>query len=189
MMFGSLPSAATRLRPQDFANAVPQQPAKPKFFGQGGTGRNIAGMIGDVLLQQSGMRPIFTPAMQQRQAMQFEEGQYQRRRQDGFEDWKAKEAWERQNPAPRQPYRWESNDGSLMEIGADGQPRAVYKDPTPKLSWIQVDTPQGKMIVPVGPQGPMMNGGATQQGSDDEWDYEPAPAQGGPSPRGSGGFR
>lgn len=34
-------------------------------------------------------------------------------------------------PKPEQPYRWRTNDGSLMEVGPDGTPRVVYQD-TPK---------------------------------------------------------
>lgn len=48
----------------------PPTPTKPKFFGEGGTGRAIAGYIGDALLQQSGMQPIYQPAVRdQREAM------------------------------------------------------------------------------------------------------------------------
>ncbi len=42
-----------------------QQPKKPGFFGQGGVGRAIAGTIGDFLLQQSGMQPIYGPTVLQ----------------------------------------------------------------------------------------------------------------------------
>lgn len=34
-------------------------------------------------------------------------------------------------PEPKAPYRWQSNDGSLMEMGPDGVPRVAYQD-TPK---------------------------------------------------------
>lgn len=54
----------------------------------------------------------------------------------------------------RAPYRWESNDGSLMEIGPDGQPRVAYQDPTPKITTIAVDNGDGtKTLVRVGPDG------------------------------------
>ena len=39
----------------------------------------------------------------------------------------------RKPPAEEKPYRWTANDGSLMELGPDGQPRRVYQDdPKPK---------------------------------------------------------
>ena len=39
----------------------------------------------------------------------------------------------RKPETPDKPYRWQANDGSLMEIGPDGQPRRVFQDaPKPK---------------------------------------------------------
>lgn len=36
-------------------------------------------------------------------------------------------------PEQKAPYRWQANDGSLMEVGPDGNPRVVYRDtPAPK---------------------------------------------------------
>ena len=49
------------------------QPSSPSFFGQGGVGRGIAGTIGDYLLQQAHMQPIYAPAMEQ--ARKFHEQQ------------------------------------------------------------------------------------------------------------------
>ena len=133
-----------------------QQPQKPKFFGEGGVGRGIAGTIGDFLLQQSGMDPIYAPVMQQRQAMAYDQQQAEMRRRQGLEDWVAKQEWERNNPKPATPYRWESNDGSLLELGPDGQPRVVYKDPTPKINWVRADNGDGTFtMVPMGPNGPI----------------------------------
>lgn len=62
-----------------------QQPAPQKrggFLGEGGAGRGIAGTIGDYLLQMSGARPIYAPAMQQKQAMAFAEQQRKQAMQD-----------------------------------------------------------------------------------------------------------
>lgn len=45
-------------------------------------------------------------------------------------------------PEPKAPYRFQSNDGSLWEVGPDGQPRQVFQDrPAPKASE-QPKTPQ-----------------------------------------------
>ncbi|RYE77294.1 MAG: hypothetical protein EOO80_11090 [Oxalobacteraceae bacterium] len=53
------------------------------------------------------------------------------------------------NPKPSAPHYWETNDGSLGVIGADGQPQILYKDPTPKVTWAQVDLPNGqKQLIP-----------------------------------------
>lgn len=47
-----------------FGSARKPPEKKPAFFGEGGAGRNIAGHIGDALLQYSGMRPIYGPNQQ-----------------------------------------------------------------------------------------------------------------------------
>lgn len=69
------------------------------FFGPGGTGRNIAGLLGDVLLQQGGMQPIYAPTVKQRQQMEYEEQQRQRRRLEAREDMQ----WQWENE-PDDPY-------------------------------------------------------------------------------------
>lgn len=159
----ALPSTLNRKRGLFGASApVPQQPAmtaveqplapKQKFFGEGGVGRAIAGNIGDFLLQYSGMQPIYAPVMQQRQAAQQAEMQ----RQQGLADWVAKQEYEAANRPPPAPYRWEANDGSLMELGPDGQARVAFKDPTPRIQWMTVDNGDGtKSVIPYGPNGPL----------------------------------
>lgn len=64
----------------------PQTQGKPKFFGQGGAGRAIAGTLGDALLQMSGMRPIYGPMMQDRQALAAQEKAMMRKRAWELED-------------------------------------------------------------------------------------------------------
>lgn len=73
---------------------------KPSFFGQGGTGRAIAGNIGDFLLQQAGARPIYAPAMQAQHQAALQQAQAEQQRQAGLIDWMAKEKWKRENPEP-----------------------------------------------------------------------------------------
>lgn len=139
------------------------QPApKGGFFKEGGMGRTIAGLIGDALLQQADMAPVYAPAMRQRQAMAAEEAQWSRRREADRADkqWE----WANKPPADRQPYRFQDNAGNLVEIGADGQPRIAYKDPTPKTTYITADNGDGtKTIIPVVNGIPQM--GAGPQGS------------------------
>jgi len=63
---------------------MPQQPAatpEPSFFGQGGTGRNIAGAIGDALLQSQHMQPIYAPQMDERRRMQQQAALLQQKQQ------------------------------------------------------------------------------------------------------------
>ncbi len=107
--------------------AVPQAaPAKPKI--------NWLGVLADALSGAAGQPGMYAQRMQQERreqsALERGEEQYQRRRMDDRED----KIWQRDN-APRAPYRWESNDGSLMEMGPQG-PVVVYKDPTPKEKWV-----------------------------------------------------
>lgn len=72
-----------------------------------GTGRMIAGYIGDALAQLGGMRGNFMPAMQQHQEMMRRAQQQQAQRQAEREDWLWKQEWERANPAPRAPTEFE----------------------------------------------------------------------------------
>lgn len=111
-------------------------PEKPKFFGEGGVGRAIAGNIGDFLLQYSGMQPIYAPAMQQRQAAQ----QAERQRQQGLAEWVAKQEYE---AAHRPPTYFDDNAGNRWAIGADGQPKLAFRDPTQKYVQQVVTDPDG----------------------------------------------
>ena len=77
----------------DEPTAQPQQKKSGGFFGQGGAGRGIAGTIGDYLLQMSGARPIYAPAMQQKRAMDYQQKLMEQQRQAGRED----KMWEWQN--------------------------------------------------------------------------------------------
>lgn len=107
---------------------------KPGFFGQGGVGRAIAGTIGDFLLQQSGMDPIYMPNVLRQRDAEERARMAQQQRMQKREDLQ----WEWQNkPKDSAPYRWKANDGSLMEVGPDGQPGIVYKDPNKRLEYRQ----------------------------------------------------
>lgn len=143
------------------AQLMPVDQPKPKFFGQGGTGRFIAGSIGDALQQWAGGQATFAQHRQMQQEAEQRAGMMQQKaaadqeaaqrdRAAKWENWQRQYDYERGNPKASAPYRWESNDGSLMEIGADNQPRAVYKDPTPKIGWQRADNGDGTFtMVPV----------------------------------------
>lgn len=153
---------------------IPEQ-KKPGLFGKGGAFWDFLGYAGDSITG----KPMYTNHVQQRRQGEQQERQYQRQRQDKRED----QEWEWKN-RPREPHRWEANDGSLMEMDpATGQPRVVYQDPTPKINWMQVQTPRGLEIIPVGPNGPL-TGQAGQSGSsqadmtptvEDGYQYRPGP--------------
>lgn len=44
---------------------------------------------------------------------------------------------------PASPHYWETNNGSLGMIGADGQPQIAYQDPTPKQGVVAIDNADG----------------------------------------------
>jgi hypothetical protein len=95
--------------------------------------------------------------MQQKQSSQREEQQYQRRRGDEIEDYRAKKGIDAQFPSDRAPYRFESNSGDVYELGPDGQPRLMFKDP---LRFKLVPNGMGG-VVPVDVES-LMRGGAPQ---------------------------
>lgn len=125
--------AAPQAMPQP--NAMPigvdQITKKPGFFGKDSVLWKVLGTLGDAF---SDGPPIYTQSiLQQRDAEErarMAAQQRMQRREDMLWEWKNK-------PKDSNPYRWESNDGSLMEIGPDGQPRIVYKDPNKRLEYRQ----------------------------------------------------
>lgn len=128
----------------------------PQKHGFGHTLGKIAGVIGDSLLMANGGAPIYTQGIEADRQARAEQQLAQLSRSQGLEDYEAKQKIEAKY---RPGHIWESNDGSLMQIGPDGMPQIVYKDPTPKINWIAADDGQGgKQLVPVGPNGPL--GGA-----------------------------
>lgn len=92
--------------------------------------------------------------------------------------------WERANPKPTAPHYWETNNGSLGVIGADGKPTIIYQDPTPKIDWITAQNPDGtKTLVPM-QQGGGMPGAAVPTAPVGKL----TPISGGPSLPAAGGF-
>jgi hypothetical protein len=86
---------AQRLGTAFGAPAMPQtaQVAPKKH----GLGRTVAGSLGDFLLQQAGMAPVYAPAQQQRRAEEQAEVQWQRNRHAQNEDWMARQQYENTN--------------------------------------------------------------------------------------------
>lgn len=138
-------------------NVAPQQDMMPAGLGglaapaakKGLDWARIMGIVSDGLAGAAGQQGTYGPAMMQQKMqerqMQMQQQLYERNRTDSRNDWLERAQYERDNP---KPYRWESNDGSLMEMGTDGAPRVVYKDPTAKPQYIQVKDPvTGQLII------------------------------------------
>jgi hypothetical protein len=131
-MIGGKPDWIGPFQMPDLGGAVvmpPPAPAqeKPKV--------NWIGILADALSAAAGQAPAYRQRLERERAEQsaFERGEQQYRRR--LADQRAEKQWEWEN-APKSPYRWESNDGSLMEMGPDGNARLVYQDPTPKEKWV-----------------------------------------------------
>ena len=105
-----------------------------------------------------------------------------------FTQWQRQYDYERNNPKPStaQPYRWERNDGSVMELGADGTPRVLYEDPNKKtVTWQTVDNGDGtKSLIPV-PLGGGVPAASAGLGNGDKPDWSKL---GGGAGNGTGGF-
>lgn len=80
--------------------AMPQQERKPGFFAQGGVGRAIAGYLGDALLQQADMDPIYAPSMMMQRKAELMSAQAEAERRAKFDDWRQQYDYERSNPKP-----------------------------------------------------------------------------------------
>ena len=160
---------------------IPQQAAMPQLDSMGRKPltktQKMLGILADGLAGFAGTTPQFAPMMQRERD---EENQFryagqlrEQQRAQGREDF----LWKQENTRRDQnPHRWESNDGSLMEIDANGQARQVYKDPTPKMhfqpdgggfgggTWVTPGMPQQAQqpLLPIGGTLPPRGGPASQ---------------------------
>lgn len=152
--------------PSGLGMSAPEQPKKQGWFAPGSKGQMIAGIIADGLRGALGQEAVFGPMMQQQRQQQAEEAQWGRRLEQQRTATREDKQWEWANK-PQDlgaPYRWRANDGSLMEMGADGQPRVAYQDPTEKTSFITADNGDGtQTVIPVVNGVPQM--GSKPQGS------------------------
>ena len=77
--------------------ATSAQPAQDhKFFGKGGTGRAIAGYIGDYLAQIGGAQPLYAPAVQHQRDL----ADAQREQQAKLAQWVWQQQYSANNPEP-----------------------------------------------------------------------------------------
>lgn len=159
-------------------NTLVQSPEAPKGLSKG---QIIMGIIADALAGAAGQPGPFAAQMARQRQQEQEEANWGRR----FERQKQIE----QQYEKTKPYRWEANDGSLMEMGPDGTARLVYKDPTPKANLdpdVFITLPNGQVYA--GPRSGLaaaMMGGTTAKTAPRG---KLTPVNGGPTPPASGGF-
>lgn len=175
-------------------------PAAPATWAKGGAGWDAVGAIGNTLMSLSGDPALSAWAQQnrgqQQQDRQFQQAQIartqmaQQERAADQRTWIDRQLFERANPAPRAPHYWETNNGSLAMVDpVTGQPRVVYEDPTPKVTWTQVDLPNGqKQLIP-SINGVMSGGGSPAPAAPPTKPVgKLTPIQGGATPSGSRPF-
>lgn len=172
-MTGPMPEALAA--PQLQTMPMPQTQSVPAPRRGNGL-RNVAGVLGDMLATAGGGRAMFIPQMMQERD---EQRQLQLRQQLQAEDrayeesqWQRRADYERANPAPR---FFEDNAGNQWQLGPDGQPRLMFRDPTPRYQFVpglneNGDTVLNRVEIPnnvpmngtpqAGPQGsPQASGG------------------------------
>ncbi|GGJ39486.1 hypothetical protein CDQ92_13140 [Sphingopyxis bauzanensis] len=95
---GGLFGASPAMQPAMTAEAAPMAPKK------GFDWKKLIGVLGDSLSIAGGGQAQYVPNLidqrNRRQAQQYAEQTYQRRRGDEMTDWQAKQEYERANPAP-----------------------------------------------------------------------------------------
>lgn len=112
-MFGAPLGGNTQPQPQMPSLVPMSQPPlpqqKPSLFGQGGVGRDIAGSIGDYLLQQAHAQPIFAPAQQDQRKMQYQQQQMAAEKDAAWKQWVAQQQYKAANPDPVAPTEVQKN--------------------------------------------------------------------------------
>ncbi len=149
------------------------------FFADGGIGRAIAGTLGDALLQHSGGRAVYAPAMMQRREMLMAKQLAESDRAAKMADWKAQFDYERANPKP-------SNNDTISDFnwykGLAPQDQAIYD----RLHPVTVMGPDGPYVVPRSAIGAQQGPQASTVPTAPVGKLTPI---GGPSQPATGGFR
>lgn len=135
-MFGPRKQEKPQAMPSAMPIGIKEMTAKPKFFGQGGAGRAIAGTIGDFLLQQSGMDPIYLPNVLQQRDAEERARMAQQQRMQKREDMQ----WEWQNKPKDARYNDTIEDFRWYQ-GLSDADRKLYHQMKPTIAFRADGTP------------------------------------------------
>ena len=152
-----MPQAMPQETPQAMPIGVGQITKKPGFFGQGGAGRAIAGTIGDFLLQQSGMDPVYLPNILQQRDAEERARMAQQQRMQARED----KQWEWQNKPKEAPNNDTINDFNWYKSLPEEE-RKLYHQMKPVVGYMADGTP--RVINPYEAQKPVMQAGTIEDG-------------------------
>lgn len=157
-ILGAMPSAAYGMMPKQ-----PEEQKGPSFFGEGGTGRAIAGSIGDYLLQMNRMAPVYAPTMQRRQDLMQQQQAAEQQRKAKWEDWIKQQKYTRDNPQAS-PTTLQRNYEYLKTIRPDLAGGYLEGQANP-MQWQRVENPDGSVqLIPMprtpsaAPQKPQSDG-------------------------------
>ena len=95
-------------------------------------GINWLGVLADTLAGAAGREGPYAAQMQAQRQQEAAAQQAQAQREASMQDWRTKFDYERANPAPKDPYRFEDNAGNVWQMGPDGQPQRIFTDQAPK---------------------------------------------------------
>jgi hypothetical protein len=137
--------------------------------------RRIAGYFADFTAGLAGQQGPYASMLAQQQDQAEKQRQASLERSTEWEDWVRREQWKRDNPSA-QPYRWESNDGDVYELGPGGQPTRVFDDPAPRMQMIMGPDGRPYFMNPQGGSPPTSPVGRL------------TPIEGGPASQAPGGF-
>ena len=87
---------------------APPEQKKPGFFSKGGAWLDVLGAFGDGFGTNG---PVYAQAKMQRSKLMQEAQMQEQQRMQEREDFLWKSQYERDNPKPTNPYRWEAGNG------------------------------------------------------------------------------
>jgi hypothetical protein len=155
--------------------------------------QSILGTLGDMLATAGGGQATFLPGLRQRAMLEEQRGlqvqQAKQERDNAMQDWIARQAWERANPAPQQPTEF---DRALLGAGIQPGSReavAAYRDRVasmardPNDQFITAQLPNGTFYA-----GPQSGLSTFMQGSAPTRPQGRLSPEGGAGGNASGGF-